>query len=543
MSYFIRHVNGLSIDALPTETLLHIFSECAVLTEAGWKKDPEKSIYLWTRILRVCRLWRDIALSYPFLWTGILMRESLRISFNTLAQLFLQRSRGKPVRLYVVACRSPQIRHEIDWRLRQLLQQAIPRATEIHVHLMRNTELESFWSTFAAPAKLMSSLRIVCKIDPPPVNQRLPQAHQQLNVDVIPQSGLFLDTTPLLRSVSIHGAPLVDAESKTPKLLLQMLQSIELVDSEDSHYPINQYPTPLHHLRVTATVLTALTIRSFNLLPLPNFSPHVIVFPRLQTLEVSSASSFAAEILRRVGIPQTAGVRIDLFQHASGWMLRERWAAIRRHDGISSALVKLLAASLSIRAISVTPTGVDGDRRVFHSFWTDIPPNTLPCCPEWAPTSLRMTPRLSFANAVQASYPLAHGMAHWCDVLYPDMADLLSLLPLTTCRVLYLHQIPADTASWEGDALLSSATSLHTIEAWGDMAAKALTNLLNPPSEETLTTRLSSLRVISFVGLTMDFQTQVLVPLLATISVRRAAHGLATLDVQFRNCVDARPPQ
>lgn len=477
----------------------------------------------------MCRLWRDVALSYPFLWTAILLRESLRVSFNTLAQVFLSRSRGKPVRLYVVACRSPQIKHEIDWRLRQLLQQAIPRATEVHVHLMRNTDLAPFWSTFAAPARSMFSFRVVCNPAPQAVvgNRR----HRRPHVDVIPKSGLFLDSTPKLRSVRIQGASLSPVETGTPKLLLHKLQSVEL--AEDPRDTMK--PTPMHHLQATASTLTALTIRSHNTFPAvyPD-SFHPIEFPRLQRLDVSSASAYAVEVLRWATVPQTTGIRIDLFQHMPGWACVDPAAAVRReHWGIAPALVRLMAASPPIRAISVTPTG-DMGPRFFYSFWTEIPRGTLSRCPDW--NTVASPPRLSFANAVKTPPPSSGNVGQWCDLMRPDTAELFSCFPLASCRILHLHQIPTDTSAWEGDALVTSATSLHTVEAWGDMAAKALITLLDPPSEETLSTRLSSLRTLRFVGLTASFRGGELVHDLARVSARRAARKLAALDVHFPRC-------
>ena len=283
-----RRVHGLRTYALPTEIMQYVFLEYARLEEAGWEDDPERSIYLWTRILGVCRWWKDIALSYPHLWTGILMRESRRISFNTLARKFLGLSRGQPIRLYVVASRSPPLKHEIDPRIRELLQQAIPRAREIHIRSLRLINLESFWSMFNAPAKSMSSLWIILKPPGAPPNpsasQRPPLPPLQRtsrNLFVIPCSGLFGDTTPKLRSISIYGASLPPVKSMTPKLLLQRLQSVDI--TEDSLYSDNLFPTPLYHLRITAPTLTVLKLHSNNRIPRADVPDnlHRIAFPRL----------------------------------------------------------------------------------------------------------------------------------------------------------------------------------------------------------------------------------------------------------------------
>ncbi len=112
-------------------------------------------------------------------------------------------------------------------------------------------------------------------------------------------------------------------------------------------------------------------------------------------------------------------------------------------------------------------------------------------------------------------------------------AGLFSCFPLTTCRILYLHQTPADTSAWEGDALVTSATSLHTIEAWEDMAARALINLLDPGSEDTFSTRLSSLRTLRVVAITAKFRTQ---ELNRDLAAWRRIRNLPPLDVQFRRC-------
>ena len=91
------------IQCLPTELLLEIFLHCRDDCQEGMKirGDASKKAnpYSWIRITHVCRLWRDIAIAYPLLWSQVVPCE-----LWSLFSMVLRRSRNTPLSVRCTPC-------------------------------------------------------------------------------------------------------------------------------------------------------------------------------------------------------------------------------------------------------------------------------------------------------------------------------------------------------------------------------------------------------------------------------------------------------
>lgn len=442
------------MESLPEETVLQILAECETppQNEVDWDKEmPE--FYKWTRLTHICCYWREVALSSPLLWTGVLMSESTESKWNSAAASFLERSKGLPLRVYVHVPSSFQTTG--THRFTAILQKAIPRAGELHIRLRREEALESFWLKFYVGAPLLSTFHVVCSV------QRA-KAPQNLGIgrDILPgYNMLFRDELPSLRTVRIRGVTI----AKRHILIRPGLDRLEY-----SQHPSDAFPLRKLHLPFIYFYVGDFAAASFSLTHLTLCGPGDVegslpvdstFFPSLQSVSVTGQTSYVVHQLYAMTFPSETSVHIHLQYDVnlySPWHPLDsdqpsEWTPI-----LADWMHELVADSSPIRTISIA-----GDGAHEHGFWTTSP---VPTSTGRRRGSNCLSPRLSFVNCKEPQRRI-------------DMAELTGRLSLSAVDTLILRDVAIDFDIW--GPVLAKLHDLHSVEAWGSSAG-SLVRLLSP---------------------------------------------------------------
>ncbi|EKM54860.1 uncharacterized protein PHACADRAFT_259015 [Phanerochaete carnosa HHB-10118-sp] len=143
----------LPVSRLPPELLLLVFedwaSECYTETQ---ETEPETRPYAWIRCTHVCRRWRELALSSPFLWRRIVPTSP------EWTQELLSRSRQTPL---LVNFNSSDFKSA--WNISRVRQEGTHHLLRHQFHRFREVHMDAFDldNPTGVTAPLLTSLRIM----------------------------------------------------------------------------------------------------------------------------------------------------------------------------------------------------------------------------------------------------------------------------------------------------------------------------------------------------------------------------------------------
>lgn len=271
------------ISSLPDELLGSIFE--LFRTEPIRGKDEGHKAW-WTSIMLVCRLWRDVLLNTPLLWTGILFH---RID---LVELMLQRSKTAPISIY----------HDFSLNYMRSAghEEAVRDVLEHHIHHAREVDLSAPTLTFfditkilRKPAPELTDLRLICV-------GGFGSGYKECSIT----RDLLAESAPRLRSISLRGICIpLDSALISPKLCHLSLNDILRQQS----FPAEQLVHLLRDLPLLETLRIqyshegahSFTEKQIEAYPLPE---EPIVLSKLSTLTFCATAKYTVTVMRNIVI-------------------------------------------------------------------------------------------------------------------------------------------------------------------------------------------------------------------------------------------------
>lgn len=289
------------IDRLPDEMLVAIFRE---YMEMHWcdmdqmrvSKTGVEGLYRWVRVSHVNKLWRDVALRWPSLWSRIILPWK---NFESLPE-FLSRSKKSP--LHVRLWGNPT---EPRCVALDLVRQHSHRLATLEFKLVGNCLSSSRWHSFITEGLVNSELLTRC-------NLRIPS----YRVSTLP--ALHLKSAPVshrLTHLETKGFPF----SMVRRLCQPNIVSLSITfGREDISIPL------LLSVLSTMSSLTQLSIymSKHSGAMEANSTTEVpdVLLPQLSMLKLSSSHVGSGILLDHLVLPSTTKYEIDIGKNSSGFM-------------------------------------------------------------------------------------------------------------------------------------------------------------------------------------------------------------------------------
>ena len=440
------------ISQLPNEILIHIFFFLRLDTRHGRHED-------WSRltITHVCRLWREVALCCPHLWSEVTsvrcldgIQELVYRAKDT--ELTIDIDETFPIIDGTVDALLPHIGHTATLKL----DADGSRAFDI------GSPRDSQWYHSLLTSK------------PAPVLQTL-----QLGYFRFPYkfpSDLFLGITPRLRSLSLNHC-LVDFSSPLFQCELRHLTLLKIRTVDESDLMPGLLDTLrglpcLHDLHLLLTQRWVLDDGSLDSHPA---SHATILLPRLKLLHLEAPITFCSTLVSHLVLPSDTRFKLQSGLHTTSFPMH--WS----HEVMANTAVAAATQFLRLYVGNLT-----GESRVASLLFKDgsrtrciIPGVTLITSPVDSPSghfdkeSAPETPGSLEMRIICRSYPFGARIAH---TFFRALGDMLPLHELRSCY-LSTKFLPAETEWYPLIQQSKNVTALVVSDGLPDSFAGALATL------------------------------------------------------------------
>lgn len=299
---------------------------------------PSRPRLGWLKALHVCGHWRQVAISYPNLWAEI------DFSLGPIwARTMVIQSKAVPITL----------NHH---RLSDENQDVIRDILQHHAHHIKSLSL-----TLALSCKIDMLSSVVDGLAPAPMLESLtlstcPELRRSARSHPLP-THLFMNCTPRLRHLTLHGAVLPDTTfgilSNVTNLSLSLSNSYGDMDLT-THIPDMPSPQTMLSLLGSPSRLEHLSLTHF----LPHISKDVtlasdvgtVTLPYLTEIRLEGPSVDCAFVLRHLNFPQDARLSALGTTDELGWSDSDRmstlFSAVASHThGDKSPRIRSLSIS------------------------------------------------------------------------------------------------------------------------------------------------------------------------------------------------------
>lgn len=376
-----------SVHKLPTEILAKIFALLAVIdpprryTEAerkplmfdeeghfkAYDRSSIRSPIHWIEITRVCRYWREIALSQCSLWTHPLLHLGPEWYLT-----FLRRAGSAPLTIELADyCRRMVLRSSCivpDAVFDAVLGQ-MDHVEVLKISSPAHPDELSIFASYTTPAPMLQTLEIKNHSSKFPIYLRSSSIdyHPPKKGELPPPETIFLGADfPRLQNVTLHGIS-DDWLSMSFRNLVKLdVAHTEYIESYDPLLDILESSPGLEFL----SIVHALPHHCVSFVE----RPHRVVLPNLKAITLSSNyDTCTANVLRSIEMPATVRIRLSFVKPTSDKytaLFADLRAHFSRGDPPSFQHLKISASSHELLIGGSWPsslTGMDMDEFGIHN--------------------------------------------------------------------------------------------------------------------------------------------------------------------------------
>ena len=382
------------INQLPHEILSIIFKYSFEQKERCYNHE---TLFLVSEILafelqisHVCRLWRNIALDTPSLWTNISVITTESLPYERVVA-HLERSKSLPLDIYIAGgvTQLPSVEADTFEALLALLVPHLSRWASIQVVFKRYEYMHTFLKAVSGPsvppATRLKELRLLCK--------------SRLGSAAIIEGGfsgddfiLFGGSAPLLRTLVLYAVYVDWSQAWIQSA--PNLQTLHLAYHEKDLRPTSAILLGAHKLR---------TLKIWQSGPWDDTVGPLLHLPNLLELEIrDEVPQETTRLLRRLCSPALKTLTLDFIVDT---------------PEIYSDLVALLVGP----ATQVMPSSIEQPYNLLRSLET-LNLESLPCTPDCAEMLYRELVNLKGLTISRVYTP----ESFW-DLLFPESCDLSGL--------------------------------------------------------------------------------------------------------------------